>query len=289
MDPPSPFTEVTKTMTPRQAPSWLVALVVLCSPASMSAQQPTVAIVGTGDVANSIGPKLAAGGYAIVYGSRDPNRESVVDLVELTGSGAYATTQREAAAAADIIVLAVPWQAMQQVVANLGDVSGKALVDVSDPNTIASDGYMESSVETSASELIQGWQPDAYVVKMAIPSSYLIDEPTFLGPPPTVMLASDHRASKEAVGEIVAELGLDPWDAGPLRMARAIEAFRLLFWVPLLQGRDEGIEFRLMRSSYWPCFWDVQATFGAPPDVDDLAQLPGESEPRPCESFPSGR
>lgn len=239
-------------MTPPQARSWFLAMVVLCTPASMSAQQPTVAIIGTGDVVNSIGPRLAA-------------------------------------AAADVVVLAVPWQAMRQVVANLGDVSGKAHVDVSDPNTIASDGYMESSVETSASELIQGWQPDAYVVKMAIPSSYLIDEPTFLGPPPTVMLASDHRASKEAVGEMVAELGLDPWDAGPLRMARAIEAFRLLFWVPLLQGRDEGIEFRLMRSSYWPCFWDVQATFGAPPDVADLAQLPGKSEPRPCESFPDNR
>ena len=53
-----------------------------------------------------------------------------------------------------------------------------------------------------------------------------------------------------------------------------------------LQGRDQGIEIKLMRSSFWPCTWNVQEAYGAPADADDLAELPGQGEPLPCEAFP---
>ena len=56
----------------------------------------TVAIIGTGDMGNSIGPKLAEKGYRVTYGSRDPERESVQEMVALTGDNATATNQRRA-------------------------------------------------------------------------------------------------------------------------------------------------------------------------------------------------
>jgi len=184
-----------------------------------------------------------------------------------------------------VVVLAVPWEAMEAVIANLGDVGGKVLLDFSAADRPAPDGYMESGVETSTSELIQEWVPEALVVKTLVPSVYLMADPNLLGDPPTVMLASDSRYAKEVAGRIFYDMGLDPFDAGPLRNARALASFGRIFWVPLLQGRDQGIEIRLMRSSYWPCTWDVQATFGRPPDADDLAELPGQGEPQPCEAF----
>jgi predicted dinucleotide-binding enzyme len=244
-----------------------------------------VAIIGTGNMASAMGPNVAEAGYPVVYGSRDPDRPEVRELVERTGPGTRALDQESAAREGEIIVLAVPWDAMEAVIGNLGDVSGKVLLDFSGSDRPGPDGYMESGVETSTSEVIQGWVPDALVVKTGVPSVYLMEDPDFLGTPPTVMLASDSRFAKEAAGRLFYDIGLDPFDAGPLRNARAVAAFGRLFWVPLLQGREQGIEIRLMRSSYWPCTWDVQETFGRPSDVDDLAELPAQGEPLPCEVF----
>ena len=266
----------------------LVLCLVLLLPDPASAQRPTVAIIGTGNMASAMGPNVAEAGYPVVYGSRDPSRPAVSDLVKRTGPGTRALSQEDAARVGDILVLAVPWEAMEQVIANLGDLSGKVLLDFSGSDVPGPDGYMESSVETSTSEMIQEWAPEARVVKTGVPSVYLMQDPDFLGTPPTVMLAADDRGAKEVAGRLMYDIGLDPWDAGPLRNARAVAAFGRLFWVPLLQGRDQGIEIRLMRSSYWPCTWDVQGTFGAPADADDLAELPGQGEPLPCDTFPGG-
>ena len=136
---------------------------------------PTVAIIGTGDMGNSLGPKIARLGYPVVYGSREPSRTTVRELVQQTGENASAASQRDAAARAQIVILAVPWPPMEKVARNLGDLSGKIVVDVSYPVRRGADGYMEQSVEPSAGELIQTWNPGAKVVKVGIPSSYVVD------------------------------------------------------------------------------------------------------------------
>lgn len=264
----------------------LLAAHFLATPAS--AQRPTVTIIGTGSMASAMGPRVAAAGYPVVYGSRNPDRPAVAALVEETGPGTRALGQEEAAQAGDLVVLAVNWEVMDEVIGNLGDLTGKILLDISGAEQPGPDGYMESTVATSTSEMIQEWAPGSSVVKTGVPSVYLMADPDFLGEPPTVMLAADDRAAKEAAGQLMYDIGLDPWDAGPLRNARAIAAFSSLFWVPLLQGRDQGIELKFMRSSFWPCAFDAQEAFGAPVDADDLAELPGQGEPLPCEAFPGG-
>ena len=62
-------------------------------------------------------------------------------------------------------------------------------------------------------------------------------------------------------------------------------SFGLLFWVPLQQGRKEGIEIKLIRSSYWPCVWDVVKEFGPTADHRNLAHFPEREPPRPCDSY----
>src|SRR5262245_42995972 len=166
---------------------------------------------------NSLGPKIAALGYPVVYGSREPSRQTVRELVQQTGKNASATSQRDAAAGAQIIILAVPWPPMEKVAQNLGELSGKILVDVSYPVRRSADGYMEQSVEPSSGELIQLWNPRAKVVKVGIPSSYIVDDPATLGTTPTVPIAANDRDAKETVANLITGIGLDPWDAGPLR------------------------------------------------------------------------
>ena len=102
----------------------------------------TIALIGTGDFGNSFGPRLAALGYPIVYGSRNPESDKVKALLKKTGHGATATTQKDAAQQGDIVMLLLPWPAMETITQNLGDMSGKVLIDVSwPPVEITDDGY----------------------------------------------------------------------------------------------------------------------------------------------------
>ena len=68
----------------------------------------TVAVIGTGDMGDSLGPKLSEAGYRIIYGSRDLSRTELHELVNQTGNQAKATTQKEAAQEATIVLLAIP-------------------------------------------------------------------------------------------------------------------------------------------------------------------------------------
>jgi predicted dinucleotide-binding enzyme len=235
---------------------------------------------------DSLGPKLSGIGYRVIYGSRDPNRQSVQDLVSRTGNNASATSQQEAAQAADIILLAVPWPPMEHVAQNLGELSGKIVIDTSFPYRQAEDGYPELMVATSSAEMIQSWNPGARVVKWSLPTALYIDEPSRLGQRPTNFIASDDREAKEIVAKISAAIGQDPIDAGPLRMSRDIDGLINLFMVPLYQRRSENWELFIRRSSFWACHW--QDNWSVPvADSGNLAQFPEPDQPPvPCSDHP---
>ncbi len=270
----------------RLTASLLLVALAAC-PAPLAAQpRGSVAVIGTGDMGNSLGPKLAEIGYRVVYGSRDPNRGYVKALLDRTGSGAAAMTQKEAAQAADMVLLAVPWPAMEQVARNLGDLAGKIVIDVSFPFRQGEDGYPESMVETSSAELIQRWNPGATVVKWSLPTAYYIDEPLALGHRPANWLAADDREAKEKVARIAYEIGQDPIDAGPLRLSRAVEAQVLLFMVPLYQRRQQGWENFVRRSSFWECHWEDDWSVPVA-DSANLAEFPASyGPPKPCSEYP---
>ncbi len=263
----------------------LLSLAWVAIPSGLYAQdRETIAVIGTGDMGDSIGPRLAQMGYRVVYGSREPERESVQALVELTGAGASATTQKEAAQEAGIVVLVVPWPAMEQVARNLGNLDGKILVDVSTPSRQAADGYLESMVDTSSAEMIQGWNPGARVVKTLLAGSNVIDDPSTLGGTVTTFIAADDREAKQVVARIAAQLGLEPLDAGPLRHAREIEALARLWFVPVLQKRKQGFELAVLPSNYWYCIWNDE-WFEPVGDSDNLATFPEpQNPPEACAS-----
>jgi len=87
--------------------------------------KPAAAIIGTGTLAGTLGPVMGEHGYRIIYGSRDPARESVQSLVKRTGANASAVGQREASVLAQIILLAVPGEVVEAVADTLGALDGQ--------------------------------------------------------------------------------------------------------------------------------------------------------------------
>lgn len=251
-------------------------------------EKPAISIIGTGTLAGTLGPALRQNGYAVTYGSRDPSRESVRQLVARTGSGATATSQREAAARTEVIVLAVPPDVVEEVTASLGDLSGKVVVDVSGgEKRVAPDGYLELVSDSTHSERLQSRNPGVRIVRINLPSIAFFTQPLLLGTRPTVLVAGNDPRAREIVAQIIFDLGLDPWDAGPIRFSRVFDAMNVMALIPAQQGRHEAYELKLMPSVPLSCFLDMSTLFGfgRPKEVDSLTGFPRREPAIPCEDW----
>ena len=209
--------------------SLAAAAVAVAGVGSLSAAAETVAMIGTGNVGAALGRRFAENGHKIVYGSRDPSAADVRELVAATGNGAVATTQAEAAAQADIVILAVPWRAAEEIVRALPDLRGKIVVDPTNPRVMADDGFADFPVEGSNAERIARAAPGADVVKAfsTLGAETMLD-PRLAGGPVTVPIVGDDRAAKERIAVLTREIGLEAVDVGPLRHARIIEGLHYL-------------------------------------------------------------
>jgi len=196
---------------------------------TVEAAAETVALIGTGNVGAALGQRLALRGHQIVYGSRDPAAADVRELVRTTGHGAVAVSPADAAARSDIIVLAVPWSAAEDVVRALGELTGKIIVDPTNPRVMASDGFADYPIEDSNAERIARLAPGAHVVKAfsTLGAETMLD-PKVAGGPVTVPIVGDDRGAKARVAALAREIGLEAEDVGPLRHARIIEGLHYL-------------------------------------------------------------
>src|SRR5690606_17465342 len=121
----------------------------------------------------------------IIYGSRNPDDPEVAALLRETGNGAAAVPPADAAARAPLVLLAVPATAGEEVVASLGDLSGKILIEPMNSLTIEN-GYAvaASDPRRSIAEQVQTWAPDAIVIKAFNTLNYsVMEDPALAGGP----------------------------------------------------------------------------------------------------------
>jgi len=199
---------------------FLLAAVLLLSSATHAE---TVAVIGTGNVGMALGTEFGGLGHTIIYGSRSPLSMKSLELVAKTGKDASAKRPAEAAAAADVIVLATPGMVTEDVVNGLGDLSGKIIIDVTNPLVFAGDPpTVTYGTDRSLGEIVQDAHPDAYVVKAfnTINWRLMIDPPK---PAPLIPLAGDNADAKKQVAEWANAMGIDTIDVGGIYHARVTE------------------------------------------------------------------
>ncbi len=206
------------------------AIILLFLLAGLPAQADTIAIIGTGNVGGALGPEFAAQGHTIVYGSRDASSSKVAELVMRTGNDASATSQAEAVTDADIVVLAVPGMLVAEITKNLGDLSGKIIIDPTNPLTRSESGLV-FGVETSNGEIIQAAAPNAHVVKAFNTLNWeSMINPEKSGGPISIPLVGDNAAAKETVAKLVEGMGLEAIDLGGIENAHWVEGM-LILWI----------------------------------------------------------
>jgi predicted dinucleotide-binding enzyme len=226
----------------------LMAVALAFAGASTVASAAKIAVIGSGNVANALGPGFAAQGHTIVYGSRNPSEQKVKDLVGKTGHGATAATPMEAVKGADIVVLAVPGTAAEQVTKSLGDLSGKIILDPTNRvDRNSSDGYFNyglANATGSNAELVQAAAPRARVVKAfnTLNVRQMVD-PASSGGPVSIPIAGDDPQARAVVAELAKGMHLEPVDIGPLRYARVLEEM-LVIWANA-RGHDAAYDYYL--------------------------------------------
>ena len=204
-----------------------------------------IGIVGTGNVGMTLGRRFGELGHQVSFGTRRAGSPELAGLARKVRG--RVTSQQEAAQSSDVIVLATPWPATAEAIRGLGDLSGKILFDCVNPILPDLSG-LALAATTSAAEQVAGWASGARVVKIFNTVGYnIMENPSFPIGPAVLFYCGDDAEAKSVAHKLAAAIGFDPVDVGPLRQARLLEPFAML-WISLAlgaQGRE--IAFRLMR------------------------------------------
>ena len=168
-----------------------------------------VSILGTGNMGPAIAEIVTKGG----------------NTVEL-----FDSSDTDKPVSGDIVVLAVPYPAVSQVLAQRGDqLAGKVVVDITNPLNFETFDSLTVPADGSAAAEIAAALPGARVVKAfnttfaaTLKSGVVGDQPT------TVLIAGDDAEAKALLAEVVTEGGLSVVDAGSLRRARELESLGFL-------------------------------------------------------------
>jgi hypothetical protein len=193
--------------------------------------KPKVGIIGDGNVGSALRRGLERAGYQVRAVGKSPEQV------------------RETGGWADVVILAVPYGAIDDAVAELGDaVTGKTLLDVT--NALTGDMQLASGCTSSGAEALQQKARAAKVVK-AFNTQFAqhMDSGAVAGQQLTTFVAADDANAKTQVIQMARDIGFDVVDAGPLQNARLLEPLGYFnIQLGYVLGLGTGIGLKLLRA-----------------------------------------
>jgi 8-hydroxy-5-deazaflavin:NADPH oxidoreductase len=207
-----------------------------------------VGIIGAGSVGGALGKRWAAAGHKIKFGVRDAAKPDVQRLLRDCGRDAVAGTVADAVQFGELVVLTTPFPAAQAALESSGDLTGKIVVDCTNPLKPDLSG-LSIGHHTSAAEQVASWAKGARVVKcFNTTGANNMENPTYPDGRPVMFCCGDDAGANAAVMKLGADAGFEMIDAGKLEIARLLEPLAML-WIHLAYRGGLGREFafRLMR------------------------------------------
>ena len=189
-----------------------------------------VGILGSGLMGGKLGTIFARAGHEVVF-SYARSEKKLEKLARDAGGKARAGTPGEAVQQADALLLAVHWSRVDDVLKQAGDLAGKIVVSCSLPMNDDDTALVVTHTSSGAEKLAKRI-PKARVVSAfnTVPSEVLfgVYEARRKATRPSLVYCGDDSRSKRVAAELIRDVGFDPVDAGPLRIARYTEPFALL-------------------------------------------------------------
>ncbi|WP_242917155.1 NADPH-dependent F420 reductase [Pontibacter liquoris] len=194
----------------------------------------TIAIIGaSGSMGAAISKSLAKGNYRLLLCANDRSKVEAVagDIKSSLPAAAVEVVDcsKEASWEADIIVVAVPFAAEQEVAAKIKEVANqKIVISIANPLNDTYDGLV-TAPDTSAAEELQKLLPNAKVVK-AFNTTFAADFATTVidGKQADAFIAGNDEEALQTVSELVSTAGFNPIVAGNLAVSGTLERMQLL-------------------------------------------------------------
>jgi NADPH-dependent F420 reductase len=208
----------------------------------------TISIIGVGNVGGTLGRLWAEKGHEIRYGLRNEQNPKFLKLKEKFPFKVHGRMVEELRDYSDIIILAVPYTAVKDLVSVLGDLDGKILVDTTNPVLPSLDG-LSVGLKSSAAEEIQKIFPKAKVVKAFNHIGMgVLKNLDFEGISADAFICGDDNSAKNEVASLAEDLGFNSVDIGELSQARFLEPLAML-WITLVYKHkfNPDMAFKLLK------------------------------------------
>ena len=207
-----------------------------------------IGILGSGLMGGKLGTIFARAGHDVVF-SYARTEQKLKKLAREAKGKARAGSPGDAARGSDVLLVAVHWSRVDDVLQQAGDVSGKVIISCSLPMNADDTGLVIAHTSSGAEELARR-VPQARVVSAfgTVPSEVLFDvfKARRKATRPSLIYCGDDGKSKKVAARLIRDVGFDPVDAGPLRMARYTEPFTLLIAQLAYEGaKGPGLAYRL--------------------------------------------
>ena len=200
-----------------------------------------IGILGSGLMGGKLGTLFARAGHEVVFSYARSERK-LERLARAAKGAARAGSPGEAARASEVLLLAVHWSRVDDMLKQAGSLAGKVVVSCSLPMN-ANDTGLVIAHTSSGAEALAKKLPKARVVSAfgTVPSEVLfgVFEARRRSKRPSLVYSGDDRGAKKIAAGLIRDVGFDPVDAGPLRIARYTEPFTLLMAQLAYEG-DEG-------------------------------------------------
>ncbi len=211
-----------------------------------------IGILGTGDVGQALGSGFVSLGHEVKMGSRDTGNEKARAWVAKTGQRASAATFAEAAAFADLAVLATLWSGTENALRLAGarNLAGKVVIDATNPLLFTPNAPPSLALghTDSGGEQVQRWLPESRVVKCfnIVGHAHMV-HPDLPGGPPDMFLCGNDADARKTVTAICQEFGWAVIDIGGIEGARLLEPICILWVLYGIRTNSWNHAFKLLR------------------------------------------
>jgi predicted dinucleotide-binding enzyme len=196
-----------------------------------------IGILGSGLMGGKLGTIFARAGHDVVF-SYSHSEKKLEKLARGAGGSARAGTPAEAAKDADALLLAVHWSRFDDVLRKAGKLSGKIIITCSLPMNDSDTGLVVAHKSSGAEKLAKKL-PKAHVVSAfnTVPSEVFFSvferagsgrRDAGNGKRPSLVYCGGNAHAKKVAAQLITDVGFEPIDAGPLRIARYTEPLALL-------------------------------------------------------------
>lgn len=188
-----------------------------------------IAVLGFGNVGAQLGKLWAKKGHQVTAGLREGSK----DRQKASDAGVSVATPPDAVKSADVVVIALPWPAVESTLKSL-PLDGQIVIDAVNP-VDQNLSVLNLPAGSSAQQIVQ-WSKGARVVKaFNTIGAALMGDSSF-----DMMYCGDDAQAKKVVSGLIADTGMKPVDVGPLSNARYLEGIAGL-WIDLaVKGRVQG-------------------------------------------------